>query len=166
MKNFGNVELAPALYMLVGLPGSGKSTWVSRNKIQHCITLSTDSYIEWFAATTGRTYNEVFKECIKRAEAFMNSNLESALETNFHIIWDQTNLTVKSRAKKLQKIPDCYRKVAVCFNMKSSEELLRVNEERSKFGRSIPHHVLSNMINTFEEPTTNEGFDSIVNVWR
>lgn len=53
-------------YILVGIPASGKSTWVKSFK-GTAIILSTDNYIEAFAQVQGKTYSEVFDSTIKEA---------------------------------------------------------------------------------------------------
>ena len=50
------------VYMLVGVPASGKSTWVSNQKFEDVIIASSDAYIDTVAAKSGKTYNEVRSE--------------------------------------------------------------------------------------------------------
>jgi len=57
----------PVLWMLVGVPGSGKSTWIEETELdegqgQDTVILSTDDYIEHIASIRGTTYNEVFHD--------------------------------------------------------------------------------------------------------
>lgn len=157
----------PMFIMLVGLPGSGKSTW--RNQFitkladleKEPIVLSTDDYIEFMSSVSGRTYNEAFKDMIEPAKAFMSANLLDALENDFDIVWDQTNLTIKSRQNKLKKIPTHYRKTCLSFLNVDTEVIKQRNEERKKKGRAIPERVLMNMIMNYEQPSITEGFDEV-----
>ena len=159
--------------MLIGVPGSGKSTWVKKqwendeqgNPIVKFYLISTDGYIESVAKASNKTYNDVFQDAFKDAEKFMNSNLSIALERQSDIVWDQTNVTKKSRAKKLAKIPKYYRKIALLFQV-DYDTLIKVNNERKKIGRSIPYNILQSMYNTIEAPTLDEGFDEIIKVER
>jgi predicted kinase len=154
----------PTLYMLVGVPGSGKSTWIT-SKFDHVdvhddmIVASTDDFINVAAVLLGKTYDEVFKDTIKNAEKMMYQGVTRAVEGNCDIIWDQTNLTRKTRAKKLIMIPDRYRKVAVVFPTPEPEELGR--RLASRPGKTIPQHVINSMIQTFQHPEYDEGFDEI-----
>ena len=68
--------MARKIVMLVGFPGSGKSTYLNgllnaptHNDLKDAVVLSTDRFIESVAENTGETYNLVFKENIKLAEA-------------------------------------------------------------------------------------------------
>lgn len=153
----------PALYMFVGVPGAGKSTHINSLKEKlgdHYMVISTDAYIEAQAATHGKTYNEVFKDYIKEADILANANLQFAIKHNMHIIWDQTNCDKKTRSWKLNKIPKHYAKHAIAFKA-SREEIMRVNQVRAKFGRSIPDNIIQSMLDRFEVPTEDEGFDTV-----
>jgi predicted kinase len=149
----------PTLYMLVGVPGSGKTTWIEKNK-HNAVVLSTDNYIERYAMKTGKTYNDMFKELIGVATKQMEKDLAYAVEENRDIIWDQTNLTAKSRKSKLSKIPNNYKKIAVFFSVPSD---LR-DRLASRPGKNIPEPVIISMINQLQPPTKEEGFDEVVAV--
>ena len=72
----------PILYMLVGLPGSGKTTWLANQKdIHNYIILSTDKYIEMTAKCLDKTYNDVFFKCIKKPRKFLNKNCNMQSKT-------------------------------------------------------------------------------------
>ena len=57
----------PLLFMLAGIPTSGKSTYISKllRDFPDAVVISTDDYIEAVARETGKTYNEVFNDNIK-----------------------------------------------------------------------------------------------------
>ena len=153
----------PSLHLLVGLPGAGKSTWlIEQRKLGlKGVLLSTDFFIENYAAWQKKTYNEVFKERIKDSIDFMMVHLADAIKHDKNIIWDQTNLTAKVRAKKLSYIPKHYTKEAIIFTT-SYHTLATVNEERKSIGRTIPKHILESMIKSFDiSNIETEGFDTI-----
>jgi Predicted kinase len=95
--------------MLCGIPTSGKSTYVEKlKKLDHwkdAVVLSTDSYIEKEAKRMGLTYNQVFDDVIGDATRELELQLNMAKDKGKNIIYDQTNLTIKTRRKKLLKIP-------------------------------------------------------------
>lgn len=150
--------------MLVGLPTSGKSTFVENyinehlTAVKYATVISTDYYIDYYAKAQKRTYNEVFAEFVKTANREMNDCLKFAIANGKDIIWDQTNLTVKSRKTKLARIPDTYTKRAAYFPI-TLEEALRRNQTRP--GKVIPEYVIESMHKTIEIPTLEEGFENV-----
>jgi predicted kinase len=156
----------PKLYMLIGLPYSGKSTWLRKqiaSRINPGFTvLDTDSHIEGIAKEQGLSYGDIFNSTIKYSEKLMYSKLAQAIANNFDIYWDQTNLTARSRAKKLAKIPDNYEKIAVVFGEPNPVELIhRIGKRNDKV---IPKNVVDNMRYTYENPTQSEGFTKILHI--
>ena len=152
----------PELVMLCGIPCSGKSTYV--NKLltyeywKDAIILSTDNYIEEQAKRLGMTYNEVFQDCIDEATRQLEMSFVRAKEEGKRIIWDQTNLSIKTRKKKLTKVPSIYKRTVVWFQV-DLEEALKRNETRE--GKFIPESILKRMYHQFEVPTLEEGFDFV-----
>ena len=146
-------------YMLVGIPGSGKSTWIKQNVPEGAVVLSTDAYVEAYAAEQGKSYDDVWESYVKRATALMERDLVSAVNAGVDIYWDQTNLTIKARANKLRKIPDTYEKIAVLFQMPSDHVL----EHRlvMRPGKTIPEAVMAGMREGFESPLETEGFNEV-----
>lgn len=148
------------LYMLVGVPGSGKSFWISQQDLSQSIVLSTDNHIEKFAKLNNQTYTEIFQKVIGEATRLMQEDLRKAILDKKTIYWDQTNTTRKSRSAKLSQIPKVYRKVAVFFPVPDKEEHTRRLNSRN--GKIIPDSVLENMIKSLEVPRLDEGFDEII----
>ena len=145
----------PCMYMLIGLPGAGKSTWFdARAGEQGVAYISSDAIIERIAANTGKTYNEVFKSAVKVAEKEMYKQVTAAVEAGQDIVWDQTNLNKKTRAKKLDMIPDHYRKIAVFFPEPDDLE----QRLASRPGKTIPANVIQSMRTNLEMPDLQEGF--------
>jgi predicted kinase len=149
------------VYILVGVPASGKTTWLmNQSWIVGMEYVSTDFYVEKFAKRLGKTYNEVFDDVMPRAVRLMARAVNRARAAGRDIIWDQTNTTVKSRAKKFRMLPDYYH-IAVVFDTPESNEHARRLAGRP--GKSIPDYVVRSMIDNFEMPTEQEGFKEI---WR
>lgn len=152
------------LYMLVGVPGVGKSTWLATRMFDYNKTViaSTDSYIEKKAEEAGQSYNTMFNDLIKDATTDMNEKITNAIKNNFDIVWDQTNVSASSRKKKLARIPKSYKKIAVVFTPPDADEHARRLANRP--GKTISPTVMSDMISKFQIPTVDEGFDEIVYV--
>jgi predicted kinase len=149
------------VYVLVGVPGSGKSTWVADQLwAKDCVYISSDQLIEEEAASQGKTYNDIFKSYVNTAIFLMLNQAQEARDAGRDIIWDQTSVSVKSRKKKFSVLPD-YEHIAVVFKTPEESELRRRLGNRP--GKNIPWEIVSSMINNFEMPTEEEGFTEI---WR
>jgi predicted kinase len=144
---------------MVGVPGSGKSTWIANQAwAEDCVVVSTDRWIEVFARELNSTYSEVFDLFMPAAVRAMSAEVSRAQQQGRDIIWDQTSVSVASRRKKFASLPR-YEHVAVVFRTPEQEELARRLAQRP--GKTIPDTVLHNMIDSFEEPTEEEGFREI-----
>jgi predicted kinase len=151
------------LYVLVGVPGSGKSTWIKNQEWAKDIpVVSTDHFIETYAEQQGKTYNEVFDEWMPKAVKLMANQVHICKANNTDIIWDQTSTTIGARRKKLNMCPEYY-KIAVVFKTPDEEELQR--RLNSRIGKAIPENVMRSMKDQLnnEPPTLAEGFDEIWN---
>jgi predicted kinase len=146
-------------YQLVGVPASGKSTWVkNQDWAVDCVIVSTDDFVEDYAKEVGSTYSEVFADYMPTAVKLMADKVVRAREAGKDIIWDQTSTTVKSRTRKFNMLPD-YEHIAVVFKTPEHKELMRRLMGRP--GKEIPDHVIYSMIGTWEDPTEEEGFKEI-----
>jgi predicted kinase len=146
--------------MLIGVPGSGKSTWINaQDWVKDCVLVSTDKLIELEAGRQGKTYNDVFKDYIDTATKLMNADVLEAVAEGKDIIWDQTNTGRKSRKAKLAMMPGYY-KIAVMFATPEKEEWQR--RINSRPGKMIPEGVLKAMAMGLQLPEEGE-FDEVWN---
>lgn len=149
----------PKCYQLIGVPGSGKSTWIKNQTwMLGMHVASTDNFVEAYAQKQGKTYSEVFDEYMPTAVNLMAEQVVFCRNNNLDVIWDQTSTTEKSRARKFNMLPD-YEHIAVVFKTPEKEELDR--RLASRPGKNIPDHVMRSMIKHFEMPTEDEGFKEI-----
>jgi len=154
-------------YMLIGIPASGKSTWVEHfmkyKNVNDVYIYSTDNHIESMAKEAGTTYSKGFSKFVKKAETKAKYGLKEALKNGVkYIIWDQTNLTPKTRAKKLAQIPDEYSKVGIVFDIPEERELQRRLDSRP--GKELSNAIMNSMKHNYVVPMISEGFDSVVNI--
>lgn len=151
--------IMPTVYVLVGVPGAGKSTWIrNQDWARDCAVVSTDAFVDQEAERQGKTYNEVFKDYMPTAVKLMADQVVQAREAGQDIIWDQTSTTVASRKKKFNMLPN-YHAVAVVFPTPEPAELERRLAGRP--GKNIPWNVMQGMISGLKVPTEEEGFDEI-----
>jgi tRNA uridine 5-carbamoylmethylation protein Kti12 len=156
----------PKCYQLIGIPGSGKSTWyknqewLGEDKKDH-MYVSTDQHVEGYAKDQGKTYSEVFTEYMPTAVKQMMVNVNMAAALQLDIVWDQTSTTISSRARKFNALPPStnYEHIAVVFRIPEAEELMR--RLASRPGKNIPLDVIELMIANWEDPSKEEGFSEI-----
>lgn len=146
-------------YQLIGVPGSGKSTWIKNQEWAKDIpVVSTDRFVDEYAEKMGKTYSEVFDEYMPIAVRLMANQVEICKANNLDIIWDQTSTTEGSRRKKFNMLRD-YEHIAVVFKTPEMDELK--HRLASRPGKNIPSHVMVQMIKGFVMPTLDEGFTEI-----
>jgi len=149
------------LYVLIGVPGSGKSTWINNQEwAKDCTYASTDEFVEEWAKTVGKTYSEVFAEYMPIAVVKMLARVAGGRDEGKDIIWDQTSCSISTRAKKIKMLPNYY-KIAVVFKTPPTAELIKRLDSRP--GKEIPWNIVSDMAQKLETepPTLDEGFDEI-----
>lgn len=144
------------LFMMVGAPGTGKSTFVLNNMKEDFIYISRDE-IRYSLLEEGDDYfakeRKVFNEFILRInEAIMWDDYPN-------IIIDATHLTKASRAKVLKRLAtvDEIRAMVMTTPLEVALERNAKREGRTR----VPDDVVKSMYNSFELPTKEEGFDSI-----
>lgn len=165
--------------MFVGVPGSGKSTYLNRlkNRLENAlnpegwldtsnnpdfVVISTDNLIEEKAKALNATYDIVFKTYMDDANKKAIILAKQAINLNKTIFWDQTNLTIKSRKNKLKLFPEKYYKVAIVIETPDENVLFdRLNKRSIEEGKTIPESIVRNMINSYQEPTVDEGFHEV-----
>jgi predicted kinase len=149
----------PKCYQLVGVPGAGKSTWISNQDwAKDMPVVCTDSFVEAYAKEQGKTYSEVFKDYMPIAVKLMVNQALICQANNLDLIWDQTSTTIASRTRKFNTLPD-YEHIAIVFRTPNRDELdVRLS---GRPGKHIPKYVVDQMIDGWEEPTLDEGFSQI-----
>jgi predicted kinase len=149
-------------YQLVGVPGSGKSTWIKNQDWAVGLpVVSTDNFVEAYAKEQGKTYSQVFDDYMPIAVKLMANQALLCQANELDVIWDQTSTSVASRKRKFRMLPN-YEHIAVVFRTPESEELTK--RLASRPGKNIPDYVLRSMIDGFEMPTLAEGFSEIIHV--
>jgi len=153
--------------IMVGLPGSGKST-IARliNCCNQYAIMSLDDIIEDYARKENKTYSEVFDKYKESASLQLEHDIDCAIVDGKDIIFDQTNLSVYSRYRRIRELSyyNNYNITAIVVTEQESviSERLRIRGELT--GKIIPDAVISSMKSRFELPSLSEGFNKIIHL--
>ncbi len=149
---------------LVGLPGSGKSSYYWKEL--ECYTLvSRDDIVMSYGipeVTLGKptNYNQAWNSCDqKKVDIQLNAELQKAAVLRNKVCIDMTNLNRKQRTQKLKFFKD-FKKKAIVFLPDMGTLVDRLNGRENK---TIPEHVITKMIMGASFPDFQE-FDIIE--WR
>ena len=148
------------LYITVGLPGSGKSTYVKnfiKNKdIEY---LSSDS----LRAVYGKSEEDqtvtplVFGHIKRKVDEF--------LKDGKNVLVDATSVNRKERSDYINTAKKYGAKVvAIVFKMDRQGLIDRNKKRGEQGGRVVPDWVIDKMLAKFEEPSYDEGIDVMIYV--
>lgn len=139
------------LYILRGVPGSGKSTWVKNNGYSDYVVSSDEIRIHLSGILTdpdGKRYidqsknNQVFDRFFKEIESMMIRGLM--------VVADATHTNERDFAKYL---PLCdkygYKAVCIDFSKTPIKTALERNKKREDY-RVVPEHVIFKMANNLK----------------
>lgn len=144
------------LYMMIGLPASGKSTVAKElSKSEGAMIVSSDEIRqELLGDVNVQTQNEkVFEEVEKRIK-------QGLLKGN--VIYDATNISYKRRKAFLQKLNKMEVEKIAILVATPFEECLERNAKRE---RKVPEEVIKRMYFDFYIPQYYEGFNDIQIRW-
>lgn len=141
--------LKPILYVLVGMPGSGKSTYAES---LGCEVYSSDSLrLELFGDINDQEHNnEVFKELHRR--------IRDSIARERNCVYDATNVSEKRRTAFLKSLKKLYCE-KVCLFFATDFDLCV--ERDSKRERSVGYNVIKRMYLSTSIPQYREGWDRI-----
>lgn len=141
------------LYMLIGLPGSGKSFYAKNlSEKTEAIIHSSDAIREELLGS-----EEDQSESPKVFE-LLHCRVKKDLSNGRDVIYDATNINSKRRRAFLQELIkyDC-KKIAI-FIATPYEKCLERNNTRN---RKVPEQVIKRMYMSFNVPCIQEGFDEV-----
>ena len=145
--------MSPIFYLLVGLPGSGKTEQAKKLHQQFGAVIHSSDKLreELYGDERHQADNEhLFKELHKR--------IINDLSQGCHVVYDATNINFKRRMSFLRKIKhiDCQK---VCLFMATPfDTCVARNDTR---GRTVPLDVIDRMYRSIWIPNAYEGWDYV-----
>ncbi|WKA55857.1 ATP-binding protein [Planococcus shixiaomingii] len=145
----------PLLKMLIGLPGSGKSTFAQKlvTKEQGWVHLSSDliaksSIFPGESIDTQQVFAEMYRQTVV------------ALRAGKDVIYDATNLTSRRRRSFLNRIKNFHAETEAVVFLTPYTILKERNQKRADSER-VPEFVLERYIRSFQFPKMDEAFHKI-----
>lgn len=148
------------LYLMVGIPGAGKSTyimdnignnevWISRDKIRFSIVDEDEEY---------------FSHEVEVFETFVREINEALADPNIlGVFVDATHINKASRRKILERLDLTNVEVTAVWIQVALETALEQNENRKDTRAYVPRGAIRRMFHSIEAPSTKEKF--INEVW-
>jgi predicted kinase len=154
----------PFVVLLVGIPLSGKDTFLKSLLNLDYVEISTDKILLQMANTDDyrKAYSNIDSKLIKKE---VNRQLIYYSALNNNVIANMTNLKTKRRKATLSHFNGDFYKVAIVFPLISRDEFVSRNEKRFKEQKkSISIKLYDEMLDLFEQVNIMDGFNSILHL--
>ena len=148
------------LWILVGVPGSGKSHWILNHKdyFSGTIAISSRDTIRFLKVKEDESYFSKEKEVF---EVFVK-HIKTGLQYFDNTIADATHINANSRGKLLRALGDSLKNVEINAIVIDTCLAKCLEQNSKRTGRElVPETAIRNMFSNFTMPTLEEGFDNI-----
>ena len=165
-------KMEPIFLMLVGIPGSGKSSWI--NQLEQLPTSENTRYISFcgspFAVVCPDEVRKQFGDVSDQSNNrkiwnYIYADVKKYLDQGTNVILDATNVTTRARKEFLLGLPECF-KLAKVFTVDPKEAYKRIKSDitEGKDRSDVPKEIVDRMYRKFQHTITvleSEGFQLI-----
>lgn len=152
----------PFVIMLIGVPLSGKTTWVKNNipKDFPITLISRDNII--MEVSGEENYRKAYEKADeKQVNEILRERIIGANKNNENILVDMTNMSNKRR-NTLNLIKKRYSRIAVIFPFYTKEEYeIRNSKRNEEENKSIPYEVIQSMVDNYKTIDKDDNFDKV-----
>lgn len=146
------------LYLMMGVAGSGKSTWLKNHLPKNGAVYVSRDEIRFDIVSEEEGYFSKEKEVFD----LFAENIKLLLSMGLDVYADATHLSYGSRRKLLKAVGvNSYKKAFVIWIKASLEDCLFHNELRINTRSYVPPKTIESMYTRIKEPELEEGFDTI-----
>jgi len=147
------------LFIMVGPPGCGKSTFIDDAERKNATVISRDEILMELADTSD--YNEAWNSVDqKEVDRIYNIRLNEALRGDKDIFIDMTNMTRKRRRGLTRQANQHGFKTCAVVMCTGYNDILRFNSKRE--GKALDSSVIDNMIQRFTFPVAGVDVDDVI----
>jgi predicted kinase len=153
----------PKLLLLVGLPLSGKDSLIRQLNLNDFEVLSRDELLT--KDLPEKDYRDAYTaHDSKEIDKIFFREMDKIRLGQKNVIINATHLKIKRRRKVMLRFPD-YAKICLLLPLISFEEFCIRNLIREKeSAKKVPEKLYHEMLNLFEVPTQEEGWDLIIDL--
>lgn len=151
------------IYIVCGISGIGKSTYINKIKNDNDIVISRDA-IRFSLLKEGEDYFSKEKEVVKIFFDTIREETKNYDNDAYNIYIDATHLTKKVRRRVINNVNTKHKSHISCIYF-TPDLNKAVNQNNNRTGRAfVPYTSIKTQYECFETPTKDEGFCEIIEV--
>lgn len=156
-----NTDKVTKFYMMVGIPGSGKTTWISRNLAEGIGVVHTDSIRNNIYGYFPQELEDPLEEIVWDIAI---REVRSYLSMGVNTVLDSMALNARFRSRLIQRIFGVDRNNIQIIAVFMDTPLELAMERNGKREKVVKKDTIIKLSKFLEPPSKDEGFDVIIHV--